>query len=84
MRKPKEDPFSGTGSVMLFIQAKNECLILDCLKKTPKAAKQVAREVGVSYCTAYKLLNELVEDGLVERPNVEKRGKSKLYKLKEI
>jgi DNA-binding MarR family transcriptional regulator len=83
MRKPK-NPFSGTGSAMILIKARNECLILNCLISSPKPAKQVAREVGITYSTAYKLLNELVEDGLVERPQAEKRGTSKFYKLKEI
>ena len=80
----REDLFSGTGSGMLFIQARNEYLILDCIKAKPKAARQVAKEVGISSSTVYKLLNEFIDDEMVTLYQPDKRVKPKLYKLKEI
>jgi DNA-binding HxlR family transcriptional regulator len=84
MRELKEDLFVGTGSRMVFMQAKNEVKILDALEENPKSIQQIAREIGLSSPTVCKLLRELLSDDLVEREIAEGRGTTLIYKLKEI
>lgn len=84
MKELKEDPFVGSGSRMVFLQAKNEVKILDALKQEPKSIQQIAREVGLSSPTVCKLLRYLMEDDLVERKIAQNRGTTLIYKLKEI
>jgi predicted transcriptional regulator len=84
MRELKEDPFVGSGSRMVFMQAKNEVLIMDAIKADWKSIKQVAKEVKLSSPTVCKLLKELLEDDLVARKTAEGKAHKLLYKLKEI
>ena len=84
MRELKEDLFVGTGSRMVFMQAKNEVKILDALEENPKSIQQIAREIGLSSPTVCKLLRELLSDDLVERKIAQNRGTTLIYKLKEI
>jgi predicted ArsR family transcriptional regulator len=80
----EKEPFCGSGSPMLLMQARNEVAILEAIKDEPKSVKQVAEEVGLCTYTVHKLFRELRNDGLVSAFQPNKKSRTFFYKLNEI
>jgi predicted transcriptional regulator len=77
----KETLFAGSGSRMAFMQAKNEMLIMESIKKEWKSITQITREVRLSSFTVRKRIKTFLEDDLVIQKS---QGTKLMYKLKEI